>query len=104
MQAGVIELCTREESAQAVADKFGVSRPTLYNRKNQLLRRETPASMKHTNQSPRAQERDELEREVQTLRREVSNWALSRTLNKGNELLKKGLGVDLLTCPLSPTH
>jgi putative transposase len=31
MQAGVMELCTREKSAQAVADKFGVCRPTLYN-------------------------------------------------------------------------
>ena len=30
-QAGVMELCTRQESAQAVADKLGVCRPTLYN-------------------------------------------------------------------------
>lgn len=28
-QAGVIGLCSREESAQAVADKLGVCRPTL---------------------------------------------------------------------------
>lgn len=41
MQAGVMELCMREESAQAVADKFGVCRPTLYNWKNQLLGRES---------------------------------------------------------------
>ena len=52
MQAGVMELCTREESAQAVADKFGVCRPPLYNWKNQLLGREAPASMRSTNQSP----------------------------------------------------
>ena len=39
-QAGVMELCTRQESAQAVADKLGVCRPTLYNWKNQLLGRE----------------------------------------------------------------
>lgn len=45
MQAGVMGLCTREESAQAVADKFGVCRPTLYNCKNQLLGREAPASI-----------------------------------------------------------
>jgi len=30
MQAGVMALCTREESGQAIADKFGVCRPTLY--------------------------------------------------------------------------
>jgi transposase-like protein len=53
----VLDLCTREGSAQVVAQKLGVSRPTLYNWKNQLLGREAPASMKHTNQSPRAQER-----------------------------------------------
>lgn len=44
---GGMELCTRHQSAQAVADKLSVCRPTLYNWKNQLLRREAPASMKH---------------------------------------------------------
>ena len=92
----VLELCTREGSAQVVAQKLGVSRPTLYNWKNQLLGREAPASMKHINQSPRAQERDELEREVEALRREVRQLRLEQDLlNKANELLKKGLGVDL---------
>ncbi|MEB0114741.1 IS3 family transposase [Variovorax sp. RTB1] len=92
----VLELCTREASAQVVAQKLGVSRPTLYNWKNQLLGREAPASMKHTNQSPRAQERDELEREVEALRREVRQLRLEQDLlNEANELLKKGLGVDL---------
>ena len=91
MQAGVMALCTREESAQAVADKLGVCRPTLYNWKNQLLGREAPASMKHTNQSPRAQERDELEREVEALRRAVRQLRLEQDLlNKANELLKNG--------------
>ena len=91
-----MELCIREESAQAVADKLVVCRPTLYNWKNRLLGREAPASMKHTNQSPRAQERDELEREVEALRREVRQLRLEQDLlNKANELLKKGLGVDL---------
>jgi len=91
-----MELCTREESAQAVADKFGVCRPTLYNWKNQLLGREAPPSMKSTNQSPSLQERDELERQVEALRREVRQLRLEQDLlNKANELLKKGLGVDL---------
>ena len=42
-QAGVMELCTRQEGAQAVAERLGVCRPTLYNWKNQLLGREAPA-------------------------------------------------------------
>jgi len=96
MQAGVMELCTREASAQAVADKFGVCRPTLYNWKNQLLGHKAPASMKSTDQSPPSQERDELERQVESLRREVRRLRLEQDLlNKANELLKKGLGVDL---------
>src|SRR3989338_5660257 len=94
--AGVMELCTRQESAQAVADRLGVCRPTLYNWKNQLLGREAPASMKHTNRSPQAQESEELERQVEILRHEVRQLRLEQDLlNKANELLKKGLGVDL---------
>ena len=81
---------------QAVADRLGVCRPTLYNWKNQLLGREAPASMKHTDRSPQAQEREELERQVEILRHEVRQLRLEQDLlNKANELLKKGLGVDL---------
>lgn len=95
-QTGVVELCTRQESAQAVADKLGVCRPTLYNWKNQLLGREAPASMKHTHRSAQQRERDELELQVATLRREVRQLRLEQDLlNKANELLKKGLGVNL---------
>ncbi|WP_234800331.1 helix-turn-helix domain-containing protein, partial [Agrobacterium pusense] len=36
-QAGVIGLCSGDESAQQVADRLGVSRPTLYSWKDQLL-------------------------------------------------------------------
>ena len=87
--AGVMELCTRQESAQAVADRLGVCRPTLYNWKNQLLGREAPASMKHTDRSPQAQEREELERQVEILRHEVRQLRLEQELlNKANELLK----------------
>ena len=95
-QTGVVELCTRQESAQAVADKLGVCRPTLYNWKNQLLGREAPASMKHTHRSAQQRERDELELQVAVLRREVRQLRLEQDLlNKANELLKKGLGVNL---------
>jgi transposase InsO family protein/transposase-like protein len=94
-QAGIVALCTRQESAQAVADKLGVSRPTLYNWKNQLLGREAPASM-NKNNSPPGPERAELERQLEALQREIRHLQLERDfLNKANELLKKGLGVDL---------
>ncbi|CAN5663402.1 hypothetical protein BH11PSE7_BH11PSE7_20110 [soil metagenome] len=56
--------------------------------------------MKQTYQSPQVQERDELERQVEVLRREVRQLRLEQDLlNKANELLKKGLGVDLQLLP-----
>ncbi len=95
-QAAVIELCTRQESARAIAETIGVSRPTLYNWKNQLLGREVTASMKRHIESPQAPERAELERQVESLRRDVRQLQLEHDiLKKANELLKKGLGVDL---------
>jgi len=95
-QAAVIELCTRQTSAKAVAQKLAVSRPTLYNWKNQLLGREVPASMKPPNNAPPASDRAELEQQVESLRRDIRHLRLEHDLlKKANELLKKGLGVDL---------
>ena len=95
-QAAVIELCTREESARIVAQKAGVSRPTLYNWKNKLLGREVPASMKRHKNPASAHERAELEQQVESLRRDIRQLQLEHDiLKKANELLKKGLGVDL---------
>ena len=94
-QAAVIELCTREESARVVAQTIGVSRPTLYNWKNKLLGREVPASMKRHNDSPQAPESAELQRQVESLRREIRQLQLEHDiLKKANELVKKDLGVD----------
>ena len=66
-QAAVIELCTRQVSAGAVAHKRAVSRPTLCKWKNQLLGREVPASMKLHNDSPPDPQRTDLERQVESL-------------------------------------
>ncbi|MGF6540548.1 IS3 family transposase [Paraburkholderia youngii] len=95
-QAAVIELCTREGSARIVAQKTGVSRPTRYNWKNKLLGREVPGSTKrHKNPAP-AHKRSELEQQVESLRRDIRQLQLEHDiLKKANELLKKGLGVDL---------
>lgn len=95
-QAGVIGLCSRQESAQVVAEKFGVCRPTLYNWKNQLLGPEAPPTMKRNRSSPAAPEREELERQLDSLQRDIRQLQIERDLlKKANELLKKGLGVNL---------
>jgi transposase InsO family protein/transposase-like protein len=94
-QAAVIALCTREESVRVLAQRIGVSRPTLYNWKNKLLGSEVPASMKRHDDSP-APEQRELEQQVESLRHDIRQLQLEHDiLKKANELLKKGLGVDL---------
>ena len=95
-QKAVIDLCTRQDSGQAVAQKIGVSRPTLYNWKNQLLGCEVPASMKSPKNPSQAPDREELERQVESLQRDIRQLQLQHDiLKKANELLKKDLGVDL---------
>ncbi|AKM33218.1 transposase (plasmid) [Pandoraea faecigallinarum] len=93
-QEAVIELCTRNGGAREIAEKIGVSRPTLYNWKNKLLGREAPASMKRDKNSTPVLEQAELERQVESLRRDIRQLQLEHDiLKKANELLKKGLGV-----------
>lgn len=93
-QAAVIELCTREERARLVAQKAGVSRPTLYNWKNQLLGREAPASMKRQKKAVPDHERAELEQQVESRRRDIRQLQLEHDiLKKANELIKKGMGI-----------
>lgn len=94
-QAAVIALCTRQESAQALAQELGVCRPTLYNWKNQLLGREVPASMKRQHDLPPGPEREELERQLEALRRDNRRLQLEQDLlKKANEILEKDLGID----------
>jgi transposase-like protein len=95
-KAGVVGLYNRQESAQALAEKLGVCRPTLYNWKNQLLGPEAPAIMKRKNNSPPVPERKELERQLETLQHDIQKLQLEHDLlKKATELIKKELGVDL---------
>jgi len=94
-QSAVIALCTRQTSAASLARELGVSRPTLYNWKHQLLGPDAPTPMKRKQHLPSDAERSELEQEVDTLRREVRRLQLEQDLlKKANELLKKDLGID----------
>src|SRR3990167_11068786 len=47
-QAGVMELCTRQESAQAVADRLPACRPPFWNLEKQPLWGGGPALIKNT--------------------------------------------------------
>ena len=95
--AAVIALCTRTTSAQEIAKKESVGRPTLYNWKNQLLGREAPASMKPPKESDSVGDKTQLtdlQQQVDLLQRNIRRLQLEHDLlKKANELLKKGLGV-----------
>ena len=93
-QSAVIALCMRPRDAQSVARALGVSRPSLYNWKKQLLGQE--ASMKRPPKDcPPSSQRDELEQQLEALRRDIRRLQLEKDiLKKANELLKKELGID----------
>jgi transposase InsO family protein/transposase-like protein len=94
-EAAVIEFCMRQASAESVAQRLGVSRPTLYNWKDRLLGHDAPASMKRKKDSPPGSERAELEQQLEALRRDIRRLQLEQDLlKKANELLKKDLGID----------
>lgn len=95
-QAAAIALCTRHSSAQAIAQEIGVTRPTLYKWKNQLLGREVLASMKDHTPTQTVSDLSELQRQAQSLRRDIHKLQLEHDLlKKASELIKIGLGVDL---------
>jgi len=83
-------LCVRQGSAQSVAKDFGVSRPSLYVWKNQLLNNKASESMK-TQQNPLPHDQvDELLSELERLQRDVKRLKREQDiLKKANELLKK---------------
>ncbi len=94
-RSAVMALCMREGSAQSVAQDLGVSRPSLYVWKNQLLGHDGSTSMKRPRDSSPSQQRDELEQQLEELRRDVRRLQLEHDLlKKANELLKKDLGID----------
>lgn len=94
-QSAVIKLCMRQGSAQSVAQELGVSLPSLYNWKNQLLGHDASTPMKRKQDSPPSLERAELEQQVEALRQDIRRLRLEQDLlKKANELLKKDLGID----------
>ena len=92
----VIELCSREASADKVADAYGVSKVSLYNWKHQLLPQEETAMMDKINIQPLSDDADALTEEIDSLRKQIHRLQLERDiLEKANELLKKDLGINL---------
>ena len=94
-KAAVMGPYSRQESARALAEKVGVSRPTLYAWKTQILGPEAPAMMKRK-KSALYPELEELERQREALRRDIRELQIEHDLLKtASELIKKDLGGGL---------
>lgn len=94
-QSAVIALCTRQSSAQTIADEVGVCRGSLYKWKNQLLGHDVSASMKRKQDAPASSDQAALEHQLEALRQDIRRLQLEKDLlKKANELLKKELGID----------
>ena len=81
-KAAVVGLYSRQESAQALAAKVGVSRPTLYAWKNQLLGSEAPATMKRKKSASLIPEVEELEPLREALQRDIRELQIEHDLLK----------------------
>lgn len=77
-QSAVIALCTRQTSAQAVADEVGVCRGSLYKLKNQLLGHDVPASMKPKRDNPASSDQRALEHEPEVLQQDIRRLQLKK--------------------------
>lgn len=84
--SAVIALCMRQGAAQTVAQELGVSRPSLYNWKNQLLGEE--ASVKRLPRDcPPSSRRNELEQQLEALRRDIQRLQLEKGKRPGSTVL-----------------
>lgn len=91
----VLDLCSGEHSAAAITCQLGVSRYLLHGWKNELLGEEVPVAMAKKSRRRLSEERDELTREVESLRKRIHQLQLEHDiLKKASELLKKEEGID----------
>lgn len=86
----VIELCAREGSAAAVADKLGVSRISLYKWKKELLGEDDATTMNRSGKLPLPEDKDVLLVEVESLKKELYRKQMELDiLTKAAEIIKK---------------
>lgn len=91
----VIELCTREGSAAAVAGRIGTSRGVLYKWKKELLGKENLKDMDISGKPPLPDNKEALLAEVESLKKEIYRKQMELdALKKAAEIVKKDLGID----------
>ena len=94
-QEFVLDLCTRNSSAQEVAKTHGVSRGALYQWKQELLGREDFKAMPKPKDLSLPDDRDALIAELETLKKQVYRLQMEKDILEATaEILKKDPGVD----------
>lgn len=108
-EQAVLDLCSREGSAKEVADKYGVSRYSLYAWKRKLLPEGSPTQMPKANKQHEVKnEKKEIEEltseiaslsaEAEGLRKQIHRLQLEKdALQMASELIKKDQGISLDT-------
>ncbi|MEE0955608.1 MAG: IS3 family transposase [Eubacterium sp.] len=108
-EQAVLDLCSREGSAQDVADKYNVSRYSLYNWKHQFLPEGSPTKMPkvnvHTDPESHVDQIEKLHNEVDSLsaeaaelKKQIHRLQLEKdALQKAAEIIKKDQGISLDT-------
>ena len=92
----VRELHTRDSSAKAIADKYGVKRTNLYVWSNKLLSKEFKENMVDNRCKDLSNTKEELLAQIDELKQQVFALQLEKdVLEKANELLKKEEGITL---------
>jgi len=108
-EQAVLDLCCRDGSAQEVADRYGVSRYSLYSWKHRLLPEGSPTQMpkvkKSLSETSDAQTIEELTSEVaslsaeaEDLKKQIHRLKLEKdALQMAAEIIKKDQGISLDT-------
>lgn len=93
----VVELCSRDTSANVVAKRLGTTRANLYNWKRQLLSKECVPDMREEKEPGEIEEVARLKDEVNRLQDQIDHQKMElEVLQKAAELIKKEEGFNLI--------
>lgn len=90
----VIQLAVRETTAKEIAERYRVSRKTLYDWKSELVGKELPPNMSNLPENTHA---EDLKVEVEDLKKQVYKLRMEKDiLEKSADLIKKDEGINPL--------
>lgn len=92
----VIDWVIRDKSVKEIADDYGVTSPTVYNWKEQLLDDERECKMKKDKQVCKLNDKVKLNQEIEELKKEIYRLQLEKDiLENATLIIKKDRGINL---------